>query len=246
MNCPLWHPRKRCFRRRHLVKLSAESAPGLAVATDIPVRCACGNFAAVASEVSPRVVNFGYCYCDDCQLFQHALDKADQILDANGGTAIFQMSPAKFRVTEGLEHLACLQLRPGGLIRWYTTCCDTPVGNTMGTPKLPFVGVLTASVDPTADRKSVDAALGPIRFRVHGRFCKGRCAWRPSKSATLVDRPFPAADVRLAKGRRRESVTVFRRDNGSSHRAASRVDRRRAAPCHHAAGTVDLTRRVAP
>lgn len=143
------------------------------MATDIPVRCACGSFEAVASDVSPRVVNFGYCYCDDCQLFQHALDKADQVLDANGGTAIFQMSPAKFRVTNGLEHLACLQLRPGGLIRWYTTCCDTPVGNTMGTPKLPFVGVLTASVDPAADRKSVDAALGPIRFRVHGRYAKG-------------------------------------------------------------------------
>ena len=143
------------------------------MSTEIPVRCACGSFEAVASELSPRVVNFGYCYCDDCQLFQHHLGKADQVLDANGGTAIFQMSPANFSITKGREHLACLQLREGGLIRWYTTCCDTPVGNTLGTHRLPFVGVLKASIDPAADRESIDAALGPVRFRVHGRFAKG-------------------------------------------------------------------------
>ena len=141
--------------------------------TDIPIRCACGSFEAVAAGVSPSAINFGYCYCDDCQLFQHFLGKADEVLDANGGTAIFQMSPANVRFTKGHEHLACLRLRPGGLVRWYTKCCNTPVGNTLGKPKLPFVGVIAECVDSSMSRDALDAALGPVRFRVHGRYAKG-------------------------------------------------------------------------
>ena len=143
------------------------------MATDIPIRCACGKFEAVAENVSPSGINFGYCYCDDCQLFEHHLGKADEVLDANGGTAIFQMSPVKFRFVAGQEHLASLQLRRGGLVRWYTSCCNTPVANTMGKPTLPFVGVITACVDSAMSRDELDAAVGPVRFRVHGRYAKG-------------------------------------------------------------------------
>ncbi len=140
---------------------------------DVPIRCACGKLEAVASNVAPDGINFGYCYCDDCQLFEHHLGKADEVLDANGGTAIFQMSPANFRFTKGQEHLASLQLRPGGLVRWFTSCCNTPVANTMGKPTLPFVGVITACVDKSISSDDFDAAVGPVRFRVHGRYAKG-------------------------------------------------------------------------
>ena len=76
-------------------------------------------------------------------------------------------------MTDGKEHLACLCLKPGGLIRWYASCCDTPVGNTLAKPGMPFVGVNTVCFDRSADSVAVDAALGPVRGGVHGRFAYG-------------------------------------------------------------------------
>ncbi len=159
------------------------------MSTDVPIRCACGEFEAIAANVSANAVNFGYCYCDDCQLFVHHLGKADEVLDANGGTAIFQMSPAHFRFIKGQENLASLRLRPGGLVRWFTSCCKTPIANTLGKPTLPFVGVITACVDKSVSSDDLDAALGPVRFRVHGRYAKGEAPGaHPKTPLTLIGR----------------------------------------------------------
>ncbi len=139
---------------------------------DVNVRCSCRKFSGLARGIDGRVGNHGKCYCDDCQLFQHFLGKADDVLDEHGGTQVFQMSPARFEVTAGDENLACLQLRPGGLCRWYASCCSTPIGNTMGNPGLPFVGVITVCLEPPPGQ-SLDATLGPLRFRLHGRYALG-------------------------------------------------------------------------
>jgi hypothetical protein len=50
-------------------------------------------------------------------------------------------------------HLRLMRLSEKGLLRWYAGCCDTPLFNTMATPKVPFVGVLTDRLDDT--RRSV-------------------------------------------------------------------------------------------
>ena len=142
------------------------------MAADLNVRCSCGRFSGVARGIDGGVGNHGKCYCDDCQLFQHFLGKANDVLDEHGGTQIFQMSPLRFEITSGEEHLAVLQLRPDGLCRWYSGCCNTPIGNTMGTSGVPFVGVVTACLQPTPG-ESLDAALGPLRFRIHGRYARG-------------------------------------------------------------------------
>ncbi|MEE8557012.1 MAG: DUF6151 family protein, partial [Myxococcota bacterium] len=110
------------------------------------------------------------CYCDDCQSFAHFLGGAERILDANGGTDIFQMSPARLEFSEGVEQLACIRLTPGGMLRWHARCCNTPIGNTMAARGIPFVGLIHSCVDHAADR---NAALGPIRARINGRFAKG-------------------------------------------------------------------------
>lgn len=140
---------------------------------DLAVRCFCGKLRGIAHAVSPRAGNHLACYCDDCQSFQHALGQAERVLDANGGTDIYQMSPKNFRITQGRENLACMRLKPGGLTRWYASCCDTPVGNTLGKPGMPFVGVTTVCFDRSGGSAAVDAALGPVRGGVHGRFAYG-------------------------------------------------------------------------
>jgi hypothetical protein len=111
------------------------------------------------------------CYCDDCQSFPVFLGQADRVLDPHGGTDIFQTSPARIRFTEGADQLACLRLRPKGLLRWYAACCRTPVANTPPTRGLPFVGLIHACTDP--DGPSRDDVLGPPRGGVNARFARG-------------------------------------------------------------------------
>ena len=141
--------------------------------TDLPIRCFCGALRGVASGVSSDCGNRVVCYCDDCQSFAHFLGHADEILDAHGGTDIFQMSPARLQITEGADHLACMRLTPRGPLRWYSDCCRTPIGNTPPTRHVPFVGLIHSCMDHAADGRPLDAMLGPVRMRVHGRFAKG-------------------------------------------------------------------------
>lgn len=83
---------------------------------------------------------------------------AGELLMARGGTDIFQTTPAALEITKGHEHLACLRLSPRGMMRWYTSCCDTPVFNTLGTTKVAFVGVLVSALKETTAAR----AIGPV------------------------------------------------------------------------------------
>jgi len=140
---------------------------------ELPIGCSCGALRGVARGVSGARGNRVVCYCDDCQCYAHVLERAAKILDAHGGTDIFQMSSARLEITDGIEHLACLRLKPGGLLRWYADCCRTPIGNSLASRQLPFVGLVQSCTDPASAGVSRDEALGPIRARVQGRFAKG-------------------------------------------------------------------------
>lgn len=133
----------------------------------IRLRCRCGAVAGEADTSSGglRVV----CYCDDCQAYAHALGRPD-VLDAQGGTDIWQTAPARVTITKGAEHLRCLRLARGGLLRWHTGCCSTPVGNGLESPRMPFIGLVGAFLD--LDAAARDAALGPP-WRSQGRFATG-------------------------------------------------------------------------
>src|SRR5688500_7644860 len=140
---------------------------------DLPVRCSCGALRAVARGVSARRGNHVVCYCDDCQSFAHFLERAGETLDAHGGTEIFHTSPARLEFTSGAARLACMRLTPNGMLRWYASCCRTPIGNTLPTPRIPFVGLIVRCIE-RSDGRSLDEALGPIRARGHARFAKNR------------------------------------------------------------------------
>jgi hypothetical protein len=135
--------------------------------TEIALRCRCGTVRGVARGVTPESVNHLFCYCDDCQAFAHHLGRADDVLDAYGGTEITQMSQAAIAFTAGTDRIAALRLTPTGLLRWYAACCGTPIGNTLNSSTLPFIGLIHAFVDAPS------AALGPVRGRGWTRHARG-------------------------------------------------------------------------
>ena len=129
------------------------------------VRCRCGKVGGLLSDASRGTVNRVVCYCDDCQAFMHHLGRADG-LDAHGGSDIVQVAPASLSFTEGREHIVGMRLSPKGLLRFHTSCCQTPIGN-MVSPSIPFVGVSAGSV------VDADARIGAPIGAILGRFAVG-------------------------------------------------------------------------
>jgi hypothetical protein len=145
----------------------------------VPLKCQCGLVRGHVLQASGgmRVV----CYCDDCQAFAHALHRPE-LLDDHGGSDIWQNEPAQVRLTQGLDQLRCLRLSDKGMVRWYTACCSTPIGNSMASVRFPFIGLYMAFVDvPHAER---DIVLGPPIAWVQGRFALGQVPARVNRTAT--------------------------------------------------------------
>ena len=130
------------------------------MATEAKLSCRCGEVEGVVTDASPHNVNRVVCYCDDCQAFLHQLGRADR-LNAQGGTDIVQVAPASLTFTRGQDRIAGLRLTPKGLLRWHTTCCNTPVGNTL-TPAIPFVGIVAQTFGPERAQSAFGAPVGAI------------------------------------------------------------------------------------
>jgi len=127
------------------------------VPVDLPLRCRCGHVHGVASEVA-RFNGFRLvCYCKDCQAFARFLDRPE-VLDAAGGTDIFQMPTGRVKLTAGTDAMRCLRFS-SKVFRWYTDCCRTPVGNTAG-PRFPVVGLIHSFMSYEADGHFRDEMLG--------------------------------------------------------------------------------------
>src|SRR5262249_17348399 len=107
---------------------------------DLPLRCPCGHVRGVAREVSPASGVRFLCYCKACQPVARFLERADG-LDSAGGTDIFQMPPARVKLTTGTDALRCLRFS-SKVIRWYTDCCRTPIGNTAADPRFPVLALI--------------------------------------------------------------------------------------------------------
>lgn len=122
------------------------------------LECQCGKVAGSVSQASPENATRIVCYCDDCQAFAHYLRRED-LLDAHGGSDIVQVAPASLSFHRGREHIACLRLSPKGLKRFYTTCCRTPVGNTVA-PAVPFVGIVVKTFSNSKQGQAADAYFG--------------------------------------------------------------------------------------
>lgn len=145
---------------------------------ELQIRCDCKTVQGTAFDISPNAGSHVKCFCKDCQAFAHFLKKADHVLDAQGGSDIFQMSQGRVVFTSGANQLTCMRLTPEGLVRWYSRCCNAPIGNTMATSSLPFVGMVAACLS-NPDGASASEQLGPIIAHVYRKFAKGDPALVP-------------------------------------------------------------------
>ncbi len=136
------------------------------MAETLPIRCDCGNIRARA-DLRDHRAGRAVCYCHDCRMFAYFLERADAILDRHGGTEVVQMSQGRLRFDAGRERLACMRLTPKGLLRWYASCCHTPIGNIPPNRHIPYLGVVHACIDFEATGHTPETLLGPIDCRVH-------------------------------------------------------------------------------
>jgi hypothetical protein len=138
-----------------------------ALPLDIPLRCQCGQVRGVARDVAPSAGFRFVCYCRDCQAFARFLRRPD-VLDAAGGTDIFQMPAGRLTLVAGTDAMRCLRFS-GQVLRWYANCCQTPIGNTAAGPRFPVVGLIHSFMDHAADGQPRDEVLGPPLCRIFAR-----------------------------------------------------------------------------
>ncbi|MBJ3762331.1 hypothetical protein ILP92_06200 [Maribius pontilimi] len=85
------------------------------------------------------------CYCTDCRAFARLHDATDDI-DPAGGVSLYSTTPDRLKIVDGADKLACQRLTARGPLRWFTTCCDTPLGNGAPLRGVPFFSVMTAGL----------------------------------------------------------------------------------------------------
>jgi hypothetical protein len=126
------------------------------------------------------------CYCDDCQAFAHFLGRADEILDEHGGTDIFQMSQGCLEFNQGYDRLACVNLTGKSTLRWYADCCKTPLGNTLASTMIPFLGLILVIADPQSTELSLDEVTGHGKAHVNTKFARSGGKQLDVPEASLV------------------------------------------------------------
>jgi Family of unknown function (DUF6151) len=138
-------------------------------ATSHRLRCQCGTVQGAVAN--PENANRCVCYCRDCQAFAHFLGQVDAVLDERGGSEIIQIPPKNLTFSQGREVLACMRLTEKGLLRWYAACCNTPIGNTLGTAKISFIGLVHNCLE--SPDQSLDESFGAVRAWVNPKGAKG-------------------------------------------------------------------------
>ena len=129
--------------------------------TDATFGCRCGKVAGRIEAIEAPRGNRIVCYCKDCRAFARAC--GGHALDEAGGTELYQTTIGKVTIERGEEHLAALRLSSRGPLRWYSSCCDTALANTMPSPGIPLFSVVVPSLSAGGD---LDRALGPVRGSV--------------------------------------------------------------------------------
>lgn len=175
-----------------------------------PLRCRCGTLKGYVSH--PEKVSRGVCYCKDCQAFAHFLGRPRDILDEMGGTDVVATLPKYLTFTLGVEGLSCMSLTENGLLRWYASCCNTPIGNTPRDFKVSYVGLIhTCLEDPPG---TLESSFGPVRLRVNTQHAKGKPKQMRISTIASVLR-FMSAVIRARLDGSYKSTPFFAPDRGT-------------------------------
>ena len=116
--------------------------------------CECGLVEARVPARGARVV----CYCESCRAFVERLGCADR-LDAEGGNDLFQVDPSEVKIVAGADRLAYLRVTEKGPLRWYATCCNTPMANTLATRAVAFASFQSHDLRPQEGLPEVGARV---------------------------------------------------------------------------------------
>lgn len=145
------------------------------------LRCRCGTLRGhlERSGSATRAI----CYCQDCQAYARFLG-APGVVDDDGGTEVVASLPRHVRFTAGAEALACLSLSERGLLRWYASCCNTPIGNTPRNPKLPYVGLVHTCFE--GGSPAIETAFGSRRIAVNTQSARNPVRSTPVATAARV------------------------------------------------------------
>jgi hypothetical protein len=131
--------------------------------------CRCGQVALSLRDPA-RAVGV-VCHCKDCRAYAHWLGESERVLDALGGTTIDVTLPDNVRVARGVQWLQSMSLSPRGALRWYASCCRSPVANMSRNPRFPFIGCAHADGGAAARGQGRDptprAEPAPRRLHIH-------------------------------------------------------------------------------
>jgi len=145
-----------------------------------PLRCRCGKLQGhvVLSTTAARAI----CYCRDCQAYACFLGTPG-IVDQAGGTEVIAMLPRHVHFAAGLDALACLSLSERGLLRWYASCCKTPIGNTPRDRKLPYAGLVRSCLEASS---AIESSFGRRRIAVNTKSARSEVRATPIASTLAV------------------------------------------------------------
>lgn len=147
------------------------------------IQCICG--AVQGSLLGSASINRCVCYCRSCQAFARFLQREKETLDEQGGSDIIQTQTANLSFSRGIENLACMQLSSKGILRWYSSCCRTPIGNTLHSAKFSFVGLIHTCFELAGPE--LEEAIGPVQMRVNTQSAKGHP--KPKASGLVLGLP---------------------------------------------------------
>ncbi|WP_308917362.1 DUF6151 family protein [Jannaschia sp. LMIT008] len=147
------------------------------MARDMHFACRCGALAGTLRDMEPSAFTHIRCHCRDCRAAYTHLGHADP--DAVG---ILQTSQDRVSIDRGGENLRVFRHSPRGALRWYATCCDTPLFYTPLKARLVHVGV-------NADVLSDDD--DPGRVQAEGYVPDGKGGTRHKGAARMVGRMVP-------------------------------------------------------
>jgi len=132
----------------------------------LELSCSCGKLRGHISADAARSGAHVVCYCRDCRATELYFKQPDP---APGPVDLFQTMPDALTITQGGEHIGLFRLSPRGTMRWYATCCNTPLFNTSSTAKFPFVGINVASI-------TTPEQLGPVICKAYAPRTGGKTA----------------------------------------------------------------------
>lgn len=129
---------------------------------DLSFACQCSAVRGVVRDASPDQGNRVVCYCKDCQALARLCAAEDRVLNAHGGTDLYQSRCARMELHAGADKLACVHLTEEATLRWHTTCCRTPMFNSYSNGRVPYVTTLLGNCDHEQCGTLLGAPLGHL------------------------------------------------------------------------------------